>query len=43
MHSGTQNNYIILYNELQNNLSKDYRKHGVIYQGKYKKGASKIK
>ena len=38
-----QNNYVSLAKELQKHLSKDDRKHGVIYQVKYRKRASKIK
>ena len=39
----TQNNDVSLPKELQKHMYKDDRKHGVVYQGKYRKGASKRK
>ena len=43
MHSCTQKNDVSLDKELQKHLSKDDRKHGIIDQGKYRKGDSKRK
>ena len=43
MHSCTSKNDISLAKESQRHLSKDDRKHGFIYQGKYMKIFSKIK
>ena len=43
MHSCTENNDASLDKQLQKNLSKGHRKHGVIDQGKYRKIASKRK
>ena len=43
MHSCTQKNDVSLAKQLQKNMSKEYRKHVVIDQGKYRKRASKRK
>ena len=43
MHSFTENNDVGLAKQFQKHLSKDHRKHGVIYQRKYRKRANKRK
>ena len=43
MHSCTENNDASLAKQFHKNMSKEHRKHGVIYQGKYRKRASKRK
>ena len=43
MHSCTPKKDVSLAKEFQKHLSNDYRKHGVIYQGKDRKRASKRK
>ena len=43
MHYFTPKNDVSLAKESQEHLSKDDRKHGVIYQGKYRKISSKRK
>ena len=43
MHSCKQNNDVSLAEKFQKHLSKEHRKHRVIYQGKYRKRASKRK
>ena len=43
MHSCTHKNGVSLAKQFQKNISDEYRKHEVIYQGKYIKRASKRK
>ena len=43
MNSCTKNHDVILAKELKKHPSKEHRKHGVIYQGKYRKIPSERK
>ena len=43
MYSCTQNNDVSLTKEFQKHMSMEHRKYGVIYHGKYRKIASKIR
>ena len=43
MHYCTLKQYVSLHKEFQKHMSKEHRKHGVIYQGNYRKISSKRK